>query len=50
MKDFIDWHYDTKGRFSVKSTYKVYIDHEQEGYGSSDGATVHHPALGTSFH
>jgi hypothetical protein len=37
------------GLFSVRSTYKVYIDNEQEGYGSSDGATVHYPAMRTSF-
>jgi hypothetical protein len=33
----------------VRSVYKVYIDNEQEGYGSSDGATVHYPAISTSF-
>jgi hypothetical protein len=27
----------------------VYIDNEQEGYGSSDGATVQHPTMNTSF-
>jgi hypothetical protein len=49
MDDFIAWHYNTKGIFSVKSTYKVCIDDEQESYGSSDDITIHHPTIGTTF-
>ena len=38
--DFVAWHFDNLGRFSVKSAYKVHIDVErqsavrQEGQGS----------------
>jgi hypothetical protein len=49
MDDFIAWHFDTKGIFSVKLTYKVCIDNDNGAYGLSNGITVHHPAMGTTF-
>jgi hypothetical protein len=49
MEDFIAWRFDTKGSFSVRSAYKVYIDNEQECYGWSSGCIVHHPAIGMAF-
>jgi hypothetical protein len=38
-EDFVAWHFDTKGLFSVKSAYKVHVDMKrtmtrQEGQGS----------------
>jgi hypothetical protein len=33
----------------VKSAYKVCIDTDNEAYGLSNGVTVHHSAMGTTF-
>jgi hypothetical protein len=30
-KDFVAWHFDSKGIFSLKSEYKVHIDMGEEG-------------------
>jgi hypothetical protein len=49
MDDFIAWHFDAKGIFSVKSAYKVCINNDNEAYGPSNGITVHHLAIGTTF-
>jgi hypothetical protein len=49
MEDFIAWHFDTRGLFTIKSPYKVCIDNQILGFGSSSGTTVHHLSRGTSF-
>jgi hypothetical protein len=49
LEDEISWHFDSKGFFSVKSAYKVYIDNDLEGQGSSTGNPSYHSASGGSF-
>jgi hypothetical protein len=42
MEDFVSWHFDSKGIFSVKSAYKIHVDMErrasvtQVGQGSTN--------------
>lgn len=47
--DFVAWHFDPKGVFSVKSAYKVFVHSSSAQHGPSSGHTVHNPALGTAF-
>jgi hypothetical protein len=49
MDDFIAWHYDNNGLFSVKSTYKVRIDDDQVAHEPSNGTTVHHLTMSSVF-
>jgi hypothetical protein len=40
LDDMVGWHFDTKGKFSVKSAYKVYIDDVLNGQGTSSGSPL----------
>jgi hypothetical protein len=40
LDDMVGWHFDTKGQFSVKSAYKVYIDDVLNGQGTSSGSPL----------
>lgn len=47
--DCLAWHFDSKGIFSVKSTYRVSVHIEALGHGPSSGITVQCPTMGTIF-
>lgn len=49
IDDFIGWHFDPKGIFSVKSAYKVQVAAESSAQGTSTEITVHNPAVRTGF-
>jgi hypothetical protein len=49
FEDSIAWHFDKRGIFSVKSAYKVHIDNDSCGQGSSEGAMVYNPLTGNTF-
>jgi hypothetical protein len=48
LDGMVGWHFDTKGKFSVKSAYKAYIDDVSDRQGTSSGSP-HHSAAGGSF-
>jgi hypothetical protein len=47
--DYIAWHFDKKGVFTVKSAYKVQIDKASSRQGTSQGGWVQNPVMGNSF-
>jgi hypothetical protein len=49
MDDLVGWHFDSKGKFSVKSAYKVYIEDDSDGLGTSSANTTAHSASSDSF-
>jgi hypothetical protein len=49
MDDVVGWHFDSKGRFSVKSAYKVFIEDASNGQGSSSEHHGHLSAAGCFF-
>jgi hypothetical protein len=40
-EDYVGWHSDPKGRFSIKSAYKVQIDNDMERQGTSQWRSQH---------
>jgi hypothetical protein len=49
MEDVIGCHFDSKGLFSVKSTYKIQIDADSSRLGVSSTSSTHHSRAGGSF-
>jgi hypothetical protein len=49
IKDYIGWNFDPRGIFSVKSAYKVQVDSDSIGQGTSAGMTVHQSTISSTF-
>jgi hypothetical protein len=47
--DYIAWHFDKKGVFTVKSAYKVQIDKASSRQGTGQGVSVQNLVMGNSF-
>lgn len=47
--DMLAWHFDPKGKFSVKSVCKVSVDNARTSHGPTSGVTIHCPTMGVNF-
>jgi hypothetical protein len=49
LDDLVGWHFDSKGKFSVKSAYNVFIEDVSSGQGSSSKNQGNSSVVGGSF-